>query len=62
VSVLVEDNGIGISDDTEIKGKGLGAIRSKIAYFQGQMEIARKKDKGTLVVIELPTGHWQQNV
>ncbi|MDP4151537.1 MAG: ATP-binding protein [Bacteroidota bacterium] len=62
VSVMVEDDGVGISENVDAKGKGLGAIRSKIAYFQGQIEITRKKDRGTLIVIELPTGHWHQNV
>lgn len=54
ISVMAEDNGIGISDYTVAKGKGLEAIQSKIAYLKGRMEITRKNDKGTLIVIEIP--------
>jgi signal transduction histidine kinase len=55
VSILVEDNGIGIDLDKSVKGKGLDTIRSKIAYLNGHMEISKKWDHGTLIVIELPT-------
>ncbi len=54
ISVIAEDNGIGISDYTAAKGKGLEAIQSKIAYLKGRMEINRKNDRGTLIVIEIP--------
>ena len=54
ISVMVEDDGIGIGDYTLAKGKGLNAIESKIAYLKGRMEINRKNDNGTLVVIEIP--------
>jgi len=54
VSILIEDNGIGMEEDKTVKGKGLDTIRSKIAYLNGQIEIGRKKDSGTLIVIELP--------
>lgn len=62
LSILVEDNGIGIGEDVAsedvyrgpYKGKGLSAIRSKIAYLNGRIEISRKQTGGTLVVIELP--------
>lgn len=55
VSIMVEDDGVGIDQDPAVKGKGLDTIRSKIAYLNGRIEIGRKKDKGTLIVIELPT-------
>jgi signal transduction histidine kinase len=53
ISVMVEDDGIGIEDYTLAKGKGLKAIQSKIAYLNGDMEIMKKTDNGTLIVIEL---------
>jgi signal transduction histidine kinase len=62
VSILVEDDGVGMEENSEIKGKGLSGIRSKIAYFNGEIEITRKKDKGTLIVIEIPSGDRQQMV
>jgi len=54
VSILVEDDGVGIDEKRPVKGKGLDTIRSKIAYLNGKIEIGQKKDKGTLIVIELP--------
>ncbi|MEP7372802.1 MAG: ATP-binding protein [Chitinophagaceae bacterium] len=54
ISIIAEDNGIGIDDYQAAKGKGLEGIRSKIAYLKGRMEITRKNDKGTLIVIEIP--------
>jgi len=54
ISIMVEDDGIGIEEGPAVKGKGLGTIRSKIAYLNGRVEISRKKEGGTGVVIELP--------
>jgi signal transduction histidine kinase len=53
ISVMVEDDGIGIDNYALSKGKGLDSIQSKIAYLNGKMEIEKKKDKGTLIVIEI---------
>ncbi|HUB61857.1 MAG TPA: ATP-binding protein [Puia sp.] len=54
VSVVVDDDGIGINKDNAVKGKGLETVRSKIAYLKGRVGIERKKEGGTLIVIELP--------
>ncbi len=54
VSILVEDDGVGIDGNRPAKGKGLDTIRSKVAYLNGKVEIGQKKDKGILIVIELP--------
>jgi signal transduction histidine kinase len=53
ISVMVEDNGIGSENYANSDGKGLKAIKSKIAYLNGKIEIIKKKDNGTLIVIEL---------
>ena len=57
VSILMEDDGIGINLDDAANGKGLETVRSKIAYLKGRFEIGRKKEGGTLIVIELPIVH-----
>ncbi len=54
VSLMVEDNGIGIAEDQAEKGKGLNNIKSRVAYVNGRIEISHKKDNGTLIVIEIP--------
>ena len=54
ITVVVDDDGVGINKDNAVSGKGLETVRSKIAYLNGRVEIERKKEGGTLVVIELP--------
>ena len=54
LSVMVEDDGVGINEDQAVKGKGLETVRSKIAYLNGRVEIGPKREGGTLIVIELP--------
>ena len=55
ISLMVEDDGIGIVDYAASKGKGLASIQSKIAYLKGEMEIMKTKENGTLIVIEIAT-------
>lgn len=57
VSIIVDDNGVGIGESAYRKGKGLRTIQSKIAYLKGQMEITKKNDQGTLIVIEIPVNY-----
>jgi len=57
ISIIVDDNGVGIGESAYRKGKGLRTIQSKIAYLKGQMEITKKNDQGTLIVIEIPVNH-----
>jgi signal transduction histidine kinase len=57
LSILLEDNGIGLEVTTvsDAPGKGLQSIRSRIAYLKGNMEITRQAAGGTLIVMEIPT-------
>lgn len=52
VTVMIEDNGVGIAEQSASNGLGLNTIRSRVAYLDGKIEISRKKENGTLVVIE----------
>jgi len=52
VTIMVEDNGIGIDTDASGDGQGLASIRAKVALRHGQMDVQRKPDGGTLVVID----------
>ncbi|GAB2604118.1 ATP-binding protein [Spirosoma areae] len=54
VTLMVDDNGVGITDDALTDGMGLSTIRSKVAYMKGQMDVQRKPEGGTLVVIDIP--------
>ncbi|MDE3214489.1 MAG: hypothetical protein KGM98_14755, partial [Bacteroidota bacterium] len=55
ISLIIEDNGSGIPEHITGNGQGLHSIQSKIAYLKGTFEINKKRDGGTLVVVELPT-------
>jgi signal transduction histidine kinase len=50
VSLMVEDDGVGVGED--VSGRGLDEMRAKVAYYHGRMEISRRREGGTLVVIE----------
>jgi signal transduction histidine kinase len=54
VSVVVDDDGVGFDKDNIVEGKGLETVRSKIAYLKGRVAFERKKEGGTLIVIQLP--------
>jgi signal transduction histidine kinase len=54
LSIVLEDDGVGIREDKAVKGKGLETVRSKIAYLDGRVEIGPRNEGGTLIVIELP--------
>ena len=53
ITVMVDDNGVGITNSSATDGQGLSTIRSRVAYLNGELEIRRKEEGGTLVVIEL---------
>ena len=53
LTIMVDDNGVGIRADTLTDGMGLSTIRAKVAYLNGQMAIERKPEGGTLIVIDL---------
>ena len=55
ISIMVEDNGLGILDDNKLKnGIGIENIRAKINYFGGQMELLGIPHGGLLINIEIP--------
>jgi signal transduction histidine kinase len=53
VTIIAEDDGVGINGDAQQKGQGLSTIRSRVAYLNGKMEISTKQEGGVLVVIEI---------
>jgi len=55
ISIIAEDNGIGMHEKVELKnGIGLANITAKINYFQGLFEITKKTEGGLLINIEIP--------
>ncbi|WP_046744614.1 sensor histidine kinase [Kordia zhangzhouensis] len=56
ISVIVEDNGVGISEVVLLSSKGMGirGIQKRILAVGGKMNIDTFQSKGTSVVIEIP--------
>ncbi|MBS1562757.1 MAG: hypothetical protein JST39_00155 [Bacteroidetes bacterium] len=54
ISILVEDNGVGIPGNGNTNGKGLENIHARLAGLKGHMEIMGKEEGGTLIVINIP--------
>jgi len=56
--ITVEDNGIGFDPEKQImdngRGMGLGNLRSRTAYWGGELDLASKPDSGTTISIEIP--------
>ncbi len=55
ISLMVEDNGVGMSKESITKGKGNGwlNIYSRLEMIKGTVEIDTKPQKGTVVFIEV---------
>ncbi|WP_298519842.1 sensor histidine kinase [uncultured Kordia sp.] len=56
ISIIVEDNGVGISEEVLLKNKGLGIrnIKKRIQSINGTIDFDSYTNKGTSVVIEIP--------
>jgi signal transduction histidine kinase len=52
ISLTVEDNGCGYDTQCPAKGAGLQSLRSRVAAFNGKMEIISSCGKGTETTIE----------
>jgi signal transduction histidine kinase len=58
INLYIEDNGKGIDNKNDAKtGKGMGLLTNRIDYFEGKISIEGAPGKGTLIVIDIPTGH-----
>ena len=54
VTLILEDDGVGIGDTGANNGKGLELIRKQVAHYGGQFEISNRHPNGTTVVISIP--------
>ena len=55
ITIIIEDNGEGFDDKgNPAKGKGLESILSKIAFYEGEIEISSAINQGTTIIISLP--------
>jgi signal transduction histidine kinase len=58
LNIMVEDNGVGLMDDSMSQGFGFSTIQSNVDLFKGTFGIESQPGKGCLVLIDLPIlGH-----
>jgi len=56
LNLMVEDNGIGMSEESMARGFGFTSIQSSVDLFKGTFGIESQPGKGCLVLIDLPVG------
>ena len=54
VILIVEDNGQGMSDNTDISGHGLMNIKSRLSTIEGEVNYEKSPGSGTLATIRVP--------
>ncbi len=54
LQILVEDNGIGMNQSKTFSGNGIRNMQAIVNLMNGQHKIESIKEKGTLILIELP--------
>jgi len=62
VSLLVEDDGVGIPDDaqTNLLSHGIAGMRQRVRALHGEFSISRRPEGGTLIEVHIPTGRVAQ--
>lgn len=57
ISIVIDDDGVGfdVNNDREKTGLGLFNIYERINYINGHIEISSSPDRGTNIVIDVPT-------
>jgi signal transduction histidine kinase len=62
ISLLIEDDGIGIPDDaqTNLLSHGIAGMRQRVRALHGEFAIARRPEGGTLIEVHIPTGRITQ--
>ena len=53
MTLIVEDNGIGLSERSDENGIGIKNIRSRVAFLNGEINIDHNR-QGTTVIIDIP--------
>ena len=58
VSMLVEDDGVGIPDDaqTNLLSHGIAGMRQRVRALHGEFSISRRPEGGTLIEVHIATG------
>ncbi|RYZ75579.1 MAG: hypothetical protein EOP04_33150 [Proteobacteria bacterium] len=54
LSILIEDNGIGIGKGKDAEGKGMKLIAARVNSYAGELNIESNPNSGTVVMIAIP--------
>ncbi|MBI1782521.1 MAG: sensor histidine kinase [Sphingobacteriales bacterium] len=60
INITVEDNGKGFDVQkahNERKGIGLGSVAARVEYLKGTLDIDSAPGKGTIIIIDIPSGN-----
>ena len=62
VSMLVEDDGVGIPEDAQnnLLSHGIAGMRQRVRALHGEFSISRRPEGGTLIEVHIPTGRVAQ--
>ncbi|MFL5786958.1 MAG: sensor histidine kinase, partial [Flavisolibacter sp.] len=61
LSIDIEDNGIGFSNNNDSKGMGLHTIQSKVKAIDGRIELVSGINKGACAYLEFDISHMKVN-
>ncbi|MFO1304011.1 MAG: CHASE3 domain-containing protein [Burkholderiales bacterium] len=58
ITLLIEDDGIGIPDDAQnnLLSHGIAGMRQRVRALHGEFSIARRPEGGTMIEVNVPTG------
>ncbi len=54
ISIMIEDNGVGMLERDEKNGTGLKSLKSRIELINGKYEVDSELGRGTIVNLEIP--------
>ncbi|MEO8507572.1 MAG: CHASE3 domain-containing protein [Betaproteobacteria bacterium] len=62
ISLLIEDDGIGIPDDahTNLLSHGIAGMRQRVRALHGEFSISRRTEGGTTIEVNIPVGDATQ--
>jgi len=62
LSINIQDNGIGLTEEERTEGIGLYNIRSRIKAMNGKMQLITGKDQGVCIYMEFDLSSLQTNL
>lgn len=62
ITLLIEDDGIGIPDDAQnnLLSHGIAGMRQRVRALHGEFAIGRRPEGGTMIEVNIPTGKEAQ--